>query len=183
METACRRPKVNFSYLRFDWSEVMFVSCTHITSDQSKHSCENHMLLHIYPMKSLVLHKKQVFSCTCLSCLFFVGLFFCFMLNDESWEHEVNVELNWIEINYIELNLTSLYLFILFQRRPRTITYSTVHGMNALQPCVNATELGQSASPQITTTSPLKTGLRIGAKKCSTRWPSWLSIKNNETDS
>ena len=28
------RPKVSFQCLCFDWSEVMFVSCTHITSDQ-----------------------------------------------------------------------------------------------------------------------------------------------------
>ena len=28
-----------FPYLSFDWSEVMFVSCTHIILDQSKHRC------------------------------------------------------------------------------------------------------------------------------------------------
>ena len=32
--------KVNFPYLCFDWAEVTFLSCTHITSDQSKRRCK-----------------------------------------------------------------------------------------------------------------------------------------------
>ena len=37
VHTACSRlPKVSFLYMCFDRSEVMFVSCTHITLDQSK---------------------------------------------------------------------------------------------------------------------------------------------------
>ena len=37
VHTAYRPPKVSFPYLCFDWSEVMFVSCTNITSNQPKH--------------------------------------------------------------------------------------------------------------------------------------------------
>ena len=50
---ASKRPKVSFPNLCFDWSDVKLVSCTHITSDQSKHKYRKLTSLHVYPMRSL----------------------------------------------------------------------------------------------------------------------------------
>ena len=50
----CRQPKVSLPYLCYDCAEMMFVSCTHITSDQSKlHKYGKLITHHAYPVISL----------------------------------------------------------------------------------------------------------------------------------